>query len=172
MPRWLRKFQKETWRKDLGWVEVREMKEVRAWVYFSRPRHSLQKTQSQHQWIELMPANIFHKIDIGTENKCNLKKTKSNSRHPTWNPAAFSKVAILCTNPKAENTWDKFQSCLITFYNDYKKENQTIHHSGPSQALTKMRQRNQISKYLRNKCRMTPVHVCVKTDLRKEYDVW
>jgi len=27
------------------------------------------------------------------------------TNHETWNPAVFSKVVILCTNPKAEKTY-------------------------------------------------------------------
>lgn len=34
--------------------------------------------------------------------------TKLNSWFLTWKPAAFSKVAILWTKPKAEKTWNKF----------------------------------------------------------------
>lgn len=85
----------------------------------------------------------------------------------TWKPAAFSKVAILCTNPKAENTWNKF-GLIVTSQHTIILVRQMTVNQGENQSVNKLA----AIKYqqIRSKCRKRPVHISVKIDLRKEYD--
>lgn len=84
-----------------------------------------------------------------------------------WKPAAFSKVAILCTNPKAENTWNKF-GLIVTSQHTIILVRQMTVNQGENQSVNKLA----AIKYqqIRSKCRKRPVHISVKIDLRKEYD--
>lgn len=58
-----------------------------------------------------MPADDTKQIRILERHQKALfpQKFEEAIVNHTWKPAAFSKVAILCTKPKAENTYDKFK---------------------------------------------------------------
>lgn len=137
---------------------------VHAWVYFFHPRHSLPKMQSQHHWTESMPAKLKRKDknDISkVHGVCSTKKDPIQ----TWKPAAFSNVAILCTKPKAENTWKMFQFIINISYG-YKKRNKTTTKTLPDKNIMGQ-QKN--SKQMSYKCRMTPVHICVTLERSMTY---
>lgn len=137
---------------------------VHAWVCFFRPRHSLPKMQFQHHWTESMPAKLKRK-DKNHISKVHVVCSTKKDPIQTWKPAAFSNVAILCTKPKAENTWKMFQF-IINISNVYKKRNKTTTETLPDENIMGQ-QKN--SKQMSYKCRMTPVHICVTLERSMTY---